>query len=52
MNWFTKQVRDGADNGPFAYGGGFSSMQYLAKTLGGLAVAWPHCLTRKREPSQ
>jgi ABC-type amino acid transport substrate-binding protein len=35
-----QQVRNG---GAFAYGGGLGSIQYLTRTLGGLAVAWPHC---------
>ncbi|HSS78893.1 MAG TPA: transporter substrate-binding domain-containing protein [Thermoanaerobaculia bacterium] len=37
-----KKVLDGS---AFAYGGGLGSIQYLARTLGGLAVAWPHCNT-------
>lgn len=39
-----KMVLDGR---AFAYGGGLGSIQYLARTLGGLSVAWTHCNTEK-----
>ncbi len=37
-----KKVRDGGGV-PFAYGGGLGSVELLVESLGGLAVAWPHC---------
>ena len=39
------RVRDAPPGGePFAYAGGLGSMQYLTAELGGLVVAWPHCI--------
>jgi Bacterial extracellular solute-binding proteins, family 3 len=38
-----KDVLAGGPDAPFAYGGGYGSVQLLACKLGGLAVVWPHC---------
>ena len=39
------KVRDGVGiAAPFAYAGGLGSIEFLVKELGGLSIAWPHCL--------
>ncbi len=45
------KVRDAGESGePFAYGGGYGSIEYLAQQLGGLELAWPHCnMTKEGE---
>ncbi|MBA3488013.1 MAG: transporter substrate-binding domain-containing protein [Longispora sp.] len=50
------KVRDGhGKQAPFAYAGGYGSIELLVEELGGLSLVWPHCLMdargdRKAEP--
>jgi hypothetical protein len=39
------KLRDGVGaDAPFAYAGGLGSIELLVTELGGLSIAWPHCL--------